>query len=126
MNTQKVTKEYRMNKWLGIISECRSSGQPVSTWCSERGINSKSYYYWLRKIRTAACSTLPAINSESNIVPLEIGAISPTNPTYEINVPSKTPKADIVLRLDSIVVEIHNDASASLIENTIRALRNAR
>jgi hypothetical protein len=35
MNTQKVTQEYRMNQWIGIVRECRESGQTVISWCKE-------------------------------------------------------------------------------------------
>ena len=32
MDTQKVTQEYRMNQWMGIVRECRESGQTVISW----------------------------------------------------------------------------------------------
>lgn len=49
----KCTHEVRLAQWTRIIQQCqnRSQGQPACQWFKENGINSKSYYYWLRKIR---------------------------------------------------------------------------
>ena len=63
MNTREVTRQYRLQQWTEIIRECRSSGQTVSAWCAEHHINNKSYYYWLKRVRTAACEALPAVSS---------------------------------------------------------------
>jgi putative transposase len=126
MNTQKATQEYRRNKWIEIIRECRDSGQTVASWCKDHGINSKSYYYWLKKIRIAACNALPAMTSQVQIVPLDIQEVSTSPSTTATHAPSETDHADIVLHLNSAVLQIHNNASSSLIESTIRALYNAR
>lgn len=41
MNTQKVTQEYRMNQWSGIIREYHGSGQTETLRYHERFISSK-------------------------------------------------------------------------------------
>jgi transposase-like protein len=126
MNTQKVTQEYRMNQWIGIIRECRESGQTVISWCKEHDIDTRKYYYWLQKIRAAACKTLPPINKEGSIVPVETHESSLSTLIESTQVYKEAAVADIVIRLGSAVLEIHNNASASLIENAIKALNNAR
>lgn len=126
MNTRQIAQEYRMNQWIGIVRECRESGQTVASWCREHDIDPKKYYYWLKKIRAAACKSLPSINQGGNIVPLEMHETSISRPIKALNDTQETASADIVIRLGSAVLEIHNNASASLIENTIRALSNAR
>jgi transposase-like protein len=126
MNTRQIAQEYRMNQWIGIVRECRESGQTVTSWCREHDIDPKKYYYWLKKIRAAACKSLPSINQGGNIVPLEMQETSISTPIKALNDTQETAYADIVIRLGSAVLEIHNNASASLIENTIRALSNAR
>jgi transposase-like protein len=126
MNTQKVTQEYRMNQWIGIIRECRESGQTVISWCKEHDIDTRKYYYWLQKIRAAACKTLPPINKEGSIVPVETHESSLSTLVESTQVYKEAAVADIVIRLGSAVLEIHNNASASLIENAIKALNNAR
>ena len=122
MNTREVTRNYRLNQWTEIIRECRISGQTVSGWCADHDINLKSYYYWLKKVRNAACEALPAINSGSGpIVPINI-------PVHSANAVSAVQEssADILLHLGSVTIELRNNASAALIENTLRALQNVR
>lgn len=77
MDTREVTHNYRLNKWTEIVRECRSSGQTISAWCTDHNINTKSYYYWLKRVRAAACEALPALESgENTIVPVNIPAFS--------------------------------------------------
>lgn len=35
-----------------LIQECRTSGLTKREFCQQRGISEKSFYYWLRKLRT--------------------------------------------------------------------------
>ena len=120
MDTRKIDNEIKMNQWMDIIRECRSSGQPVRSWCNEHDINEKRYYYWLRKIRIASCNTLPDnLEGSHVIVPLKVedlkqereAIVSPYN-------------AAIVIRFNSTVVEIQNGATNSVIENTLQAVKN--
>lgn len=126
MDTQKVTQEYRMNQWMGIVRECRESGQTVISWCKEHEIDTRKYYYWLQKIRVAACKVLPPINKEGSIVPLETHDSSLSTMVKGTHVYKETSVPDIVIRLGPAVLEIHNNATASLIENAIKALSNVR
>lgn len=122
MNTKEVTRQYRMNQWTEIIRQCRSSGQTISAWCADNNVNIKSYYYWLKRVRTAACETLPALSSgNQQIVPVKIPShLSEAGPTVQES------SSHIILRVGSVTLELHNGASAALIENTLRALTNVR
>lgn len=122
MEIKEVTQSYRLNKWTEIIRECRSSGQTTVSWCAAHNISEKSYYYWLKKVREAACEALPAVNPQSNsIVPLDVTSLRP-----RITTTNKQLSADITLNFGSITLELHNTASSALIENTLRALHNVR
>jgi hypothetical protein len=125
MDLQKVTTEYRINYWSDLIKECRSSSQTVSSWCQEHNINMKSYYYWLRKIRTAACNSIPDLsNKPQSIVPLKIAGEA--QPVFtKIKTPASEPaQPAIILRFNSAVLEIQNGASNGTIENTLKALKS--
>lgn len=123
MNTREVTHNYRLNQWIEIIRECRGSGQTVTAWCNDRGINPKSYYYWLRRVRTAACEALPSLTPGNNeIVPVNI----PLQMTVPKSVSQDQNSSCIVLHLGDVTLEILNTASAALIENTLRAIQNVR
>ena len=48
-----VRDEYRFQQWTQIIQQCQSSGLTNKEFCEQNGISVKTYYYWLKKIRTA-------------------------------------------------------------------------
>ena len=51
---------YRAQEWVMLIQECSASGLTKREFCQQRGIWEKSFYYWLRKLRTqmvASCGT---------------------------------------------------------------------
>ena len=60
-NAIQVRNEYRKQQWRQIIRECQSSGLSNKEYCRQQGISEKSYYYWLRKLRSAAAESIPQI-----------------------------------------------------------------
>ena len=46
-----VKKNVRLQEWNRQIEEQRASGLSVQEWCIQNGINIKTYYYHLRKVR---------------------------------------------------------------------------
>lgn len=61
-----VKNQYRLEQWTKLIQECRSSGMKVDDWCEANGVTHHAYYYWLRKIRQAACLYIPTVNAAQN------------------------------------------------------------
>ena len=47
-----VRDEYRAQTWARLIQECNNSGLTKREFCQQRGISEKSFYYWLRKLRS--------------------------------------------------------------------------
>ena len=47
-----VRDEYRAQTWATLIQECSNSGLTKREFCQKRGIPEKSFYYWLRKLRS--------------------------------------------------------------------------
>ena len=47
-----VRDEYRAQNWAMLIQECNNSGLTKREFCQQRGISEKSFYYWLRKLRS--------------------------------------------------------------------------
>lgn len=86
-------------------------------------MNPKSYYYWLKRVREAACEALPTLHSDqSSIVPIDLSM--PRSSHKHIDPASTAP--DIVIHIGSVKLEIRNHASPTLIEHTLRALQHAR
>ena len=51
-NVLAVRDEYRAQTWAMLIQECNNSGLTKREFCQQRGISEKSFYYWLRKLRS--------------------------------------------------------------------------
>ena len=62
-----VKQNMRLCEWAAQIEAQQSSGMRVQQWCAENGINDKTYYYHLRKIREQCVESSPAI------VPVTLG-----------------------------------------------------
>ena len=60
-NVIQVRNEHRRQQWTQIILECQNSGLSNKEYCRQNGISEKAYYYWLRKLRSAAADSIPQI-----------------------------------------------------------------
>jgi hypothetical protein len=106
--------EFRLRQWTKIIQTCQASNMTVVAWCSQNNVKIKSYYYWLRKLRSMVCETgeLSVRRDEQPIVPL---AYTQT----------KTSKgAAITIHLPSVSIDIQDGASKATIEAVLAALKN--
>lgn len=74
-----VRDEYRLRNWMEIIRECQNSGLSNREFCAQRGIAEKTYYYWLRKVRTAAAASI-----EPQLVRLEESKVAGSEQMIEI------------------------------------------
>lgn len=104
--------EFRRKQWTQIIQTCQTSGMRAATWCAQNDVNIKSYYYWLRKFRTAACDTsnLLVTSNEQQIVPLPFKQ-------------AKTSSA-ITINMTTVSIEINDGTSRATIEAVLLALKN--
>jgi len=69
MDTQKVTKEYRITQWTKIIQDRLDSGLNVKKFCQAAGISKDAYFYWQRKLRETACEALVKSEGQKEAVP---------------------------------------------------------
>ena len=46
-----VKKNIRLQEWSRQIEEQKSSGLNVQDWCTQNGVNPKTYYYHIRRVR---------------------------------------------------------------------------
>jgi len=58
IDMKKMTREVRLTHWTQIIREQKESGQSIRVWCNENSVKEKTYYYWQRQLRKAACEHL--------------------------------------------------------------------
>lgn len=123
MDVQKVTHEIRLRQWIGIIKECRSSRKSVKSWCEENGISEKSYFYWQRRAREAACQELTTYQEQQVTKAEPSQANTPAFAECRISEEHHTGGTTVTIRLNGTVVEIHPGAEASVVESILHALR---
>jgi len=63
----KVKKEIRLAQWAEMVRQRNESGLTVTDWCKENGINLKTYYYRLKRMRQAVCNEI----EQHDIVPVK-------------------------------------------------------
>jgi hypothetical protein len=113
---KKLTKQYRLEQWTSIIQERIKSGKRVDVWCTENNISRNAYYYWLRIVKLETTeNSVPDKPQLPKVVPL-----IPPMPSYESN----NNCTAIILKVNGISLEIQDCASDTIIEKTLRALRN--
>ena len=75
-----VKKQVMEAEWVERIRHCSESGLTVSEWCRENGINLKTYYYHLRKLRKEICEQIPVpvmkVSEETACVRISIGEVT--------------------------------------------------
>lgn len=112
MNTQLVAKEVKLTQWNALVQECMSSGLKVKDWCQQNNIRKDAYYYWLRKLREAACTS-----TNSGFIRVPDQCIPSSYPS--------TFSTELTISIGSITININSSTPQSLIESTIRAVTNA-
>lgn len=56
-----VKREIKLREWAEQIKAQQESGMTVQQWCAENGVNAKTYYYHLRRVREQCVEAEPAI-----------------------------------------------------------------
>ena len=99
-----VKKQVQLREWAEMVRACRSSGISVRRWCMENGVNQKTYYYRLRKVREFFCE------DHRDIVPVTC------------NIPVTAP-ADIKIQSGNMNITMPSTVSSEILTATIEALK---
>ena len=71
INTRKITKEYRLAHWAGIMQEREESCLSIKAYCERAGFHENQYFYWQRKLRETACEEMtPTQGKATNLTPV--------------------------------------------------------
>ena len=107
--------------WLELITQCRSSGLTDRQWCIENGISVSTFYYHVRALRKKACEVPEAtdtIMQKQEVVQIPLWETEP-HPSNAVSIPAPS----ICLEMQGVRIEIHEQAGADVIRNTLLALR---
>ena len=110
--------QMRADNWRSLIQECQQSGQTVVQWCQTNNINIKTYYYWLRKLRTQALAEkeLPA--------PVEHPEQSVAFKQLEVKSPITGTRAAVIIHLPNATLEVTEGTSQQTIQAVLLALQS--
>lgn len=127
--SQKLTKSERY--WYDLIQQCRTSGKSDRQWLLENNIKPPTFYYHVKQLRKKACeipeSNYVGIAETQDVVPLVINDAMPVAEVNNTTLISETvtDSSGIALRLtiQNVTVEITNQATQAIIQDTLSALR---
>ncbi len=54
----------RSEHWRNLVQQQAVSGQPVSVFCSERGLTEQSFYYWRKRLSQQAPVSFALVTSD--------------------------------------------------------------
>ncbi len=113
MNTRLAKAEYRMSKWALVIKEKQECSQTIREFCEVRGISEHAYYYWLRKLRDAACKEFPGSHEPANDAPRGWVMLSPA---YKI-------KDSLKIEVGGCHISVNAATDLDLLKKVCRILR---
>ena len=110
-----VKNQYRLEQWTRLIQDCQSSGMRVDDWCEANGVTYHAYYYWLRKVRKAACQDLSVTSKMESSAHFQ---------QLEVQAPTANTQAAVIIHLPSATLEIQNGATQQTVEAVLLALKS--
>ena len=135
MKVQTANRIIRYQEWAEQISACKQSGKTVRQWCSEQGINPKTYYNRMRVIREemlelAEKAGAGYMSSSAGVLASHVhcGPKSCNNSKQEeqpvfVTLPmsqNSSATAPVTVRVGGYSVDIHNNADSDLLEHVLR------
>ena len=105
--TAKMKKEVKLTQWAEMVRSRSESGLTVTDWCRQNGINLKTYYYRLKRVRQEVCSEM----ERHDIVPVE--PIAGTEITAE----------KIELSTGDVKISLPDDFNESTLKRLLGVLR---
>jgi hypothetical protein len=89
-----VKQQMKLREWAEQIEARRASGMSVQSWCAENGMNVKTYYYHLRKVREQCVESVPEIVPLT--MPQQTGDIHIEKNGLQISLPADISKETLI------------------------------
>jgi transposase-like protein len=111
VSTQLATQQYRLEQWADIIRSRVESGMRVKDFCTQHDLSENAYYYWLRKVRSAAISEQEKMFAEL--------------PTPVEEAANSADRADVIIELGRARVRVSNTCSRDTLSMVMEVLGDA-
>lgn len=140
MKVQEAKRQIRLREWAEQITKCKQSGLTVKEWCKIDGINIKTYYNRVKRVREELLDVMATGNadlvmglagldrnraSKQQDLVKHTGKYTPPQLEQPVFAMLPTPKASVAavtVHIGLHVAEIHNGADAQTMESALRAL----
>lgn len=113
----KIKTDLRMREWSEMVRECSRSGLTIREWCGDNGINIKTYYYRLKRVRDCICDSKFDSSVDSNcssnhhdIVPIPVETVSDNVQPIKIST-------------SNISIELPTSVTPQLLQTAIEVLK---
>ncbi len=114
MDTQLAASQIRMQNWVAIIRDQKSSGLTIKEYCREHQISRNAYFYWLRKIRRTALESSGCSFTE---VPLPGIWQETVSPQFS---------PQLTIRFGKSLISVNGDTPKSLLSMVCEVLSDAQ
>ncbi|EGC03754.1 IS66 family insertion sequence element accessory protein TnpA [Ruminococcus albus] len=102
-----IKNEVKLKQWVEMIQQRNESGLTVTEWCKHNGINLKTYYYRLKRVRQAVCNEI----EQHDIVPVE--------PTADIEITAEK----IEISVGDVKIFLQDDFNETTLKRLLGVLR---
>ena len=119
MNVTDLKTQMHMQEWAKLIEARQHSGLSIKVWCQQNNLPESQYYYYLKKLRLAACDGIPSEKQDETQF-----ALVPKH--ARVNSPIITGASNIRITLSNAVVEIGEGADEAQVRFTLEVLLNAQ
>lgn len=119
MKVRELKTQMHMHEWSKLIESCQASGLSIREWCRRNNLHQSRYYYYLKKLRLAACEGLPTETQGGSQFALVPHHSRISNPTV-------TSSSNIKITLSNAVVEIGEGADEVQVRLALGVLLNAQ
>jgi len=119
MNVTDLKTQMHVQEWARLIEDRQDSGLSIKEWCRQNNLPESRYYYYLKKLRLAACENLTSEGGDGPHFALVPKHARVSNPVV-------TRSGNIKITLSNGVVEIGEGADEAQVRSTLEVLLNAQ
>ena len=118
-NMQEVTRQLRIQQWMGIIHDRAQSGMTVKDYCRKNGLSRDSYFYWAKIIKEQAIQELPGRKF------VELPAVCQNEIIQEMpNNLSEDTAPSLLINVNGISITVTESTTSSLLARTLEVVKN--
>lgn len=118
MKVTDIKTQMHMQEWAKLIETRQGSSLSIKDWCRQNNLPESRYYYYLKKLRLAACKSFSSERREEPQFALVPNHARVSNPVVT--------GGNIKITLSNAVVEIGHGADEAQVKFTLEVLLNAQ